>query len=54
MKLFKKYKLDARNHVGKPFLDQLSGLDWKIIDLTEEKQTPGQVITGCAAPPRKW
>jgi type I restriction enzyme R subunit len=36
-----KYKLDERNHVEKPLLDQLSGLGWEIIDLTEEKQTPG-------------
>jgi type I restriction enzyme, R subunit len=26
-------KLDERNHVEKPFLDQLAGLDWEIIDL---------------------
>ncbi len=26
-------KLDERNHVEKPFLDQLDGLKWEIIDL---------------------
>jgi type I restriction enzyme R subunit len=26
-------KLDERNHVEKPFLDQLHGLDWEIINL---------------------
>lgn len=34
-------RLDERNHVEKPFLDQLAGLGWKIIDLTDVKQTPG-------------
>jgi len=33
-------KLDERNHVEKPLLDQLRGLDWEIIDLTNEKQNP--------------
>ncbi len=33
-------KLDERNHVEKPFLDQLSGLGWEIIDL-DNKQNPG-------------
>ncbi len=33
-------KLDERNHVEKPFLDQLKGLGWEIIDLTDEKQKP--------------
>ena len=33
-------RLDERNHVEKPFLDQLAGLGWEIIDLTDEKQTP--------------
>ena len=32
-------KLDERNHVEKPLLDQLSGLDWEVIDLTGKKQT---------------
>jgi len=36
-----KHKLDERNHVEKPFLDQLAGLDWEIIDLTDKKQKPG-------------
>ena len=33
-------KLDERNHVEKPLLDQLSGLRWEIIDL-DNKQYPG-------------
>ena len=34
------HKLDERNHVEKPLLNQLHGLGWEIIDLTNEKQTP--------------
>ena len=37
-----RFKLDERNHVEKPLLDQLSGLGWEIIDLTGERQTPAQ------------
>ena len=33
-------KLDERNHVEKPLLDQLAGLGWEIIDL-DSKQHPG-------------
>jgi len=33
-------RLDERNHVEKPFLDQLAGLSWEIIDL-DNKQNPG-------------
>ena len=33
-------KLDERNHVEKPFLDQLAGLGWNILDL-EKDQKPG-------------
>jgi type I restriction enzyme R subunit len=32
-------KLDERNHVEKPLLDQLNGLDWEVIDL-DTKQHP--------------
>ena len=32
-------KLDEREHVEKPLLDQLAGLGWKVIDLTDMKQT---------------
>lgn len=35
-----RYRLDERNHVEKPLLEQLNGLGWEIIDLTDEKQTP--------------
>ena len=33
-------KLDEREHVEKPLLDQLAGLGWEVIDLSDEKQTP--------------
>jgi type I restriction enzyme R subunit len=33
-------RIDERNHVEKPFLDQLAGLEWEIIDL-DSKQHPG-------------
>jgi len=33
-------RLDERSHVEKPFLDQLAGLGWTVIDLTDEKQKP--------------
>ena len=33
-------KLDERYHVEKPLLDQLAGLGWEVIDLTEKKQMP--------------
>jgi type I restriction enzyme R subunit len=29
----KEIKVDERNHVEKPLLDQLDGLAWKIVDL---------------------
>ena len=34
-------KIDERNHVEKPLLDQLVGLGWEVIDL-EMKQEPKQ------------
>ena len=33
-------KLDEREHVEKPLLDQLSGLGWEVIDLTDKKHMP--------------
>lgn len=33
-------KLDERHHVEQPFLDQLAGLGWTILDLTDTKQKP--------------
>jgi type I restriction enzyme R subunit len=44
MKPLESYKLDERNHVEKPLLDQLSGLGWEIIDLTDAKQTPAHTF----------
>ena len=32
-------KLDDRHHVEKPVLDQLAGLGWEVIDLTDKNQT---------------
>jgi type I restriction enzyme R subunit len=37
-------KLDERNHVEKPLLEQLHGLGWEIIDLTDEKQRPADTF----------
>ena len=31
------HRLDERNHVEKPFLDQLAGLGWEILDLDKEQ-----------------
>jgi type I restriction enzyme R subunit len=36
-------KLDERKHVEEPFLDQLKGLGWEIIDC-DSQQTPGQTF----------
>ena len=36
-------KLDERNYVEKPLLDQLDGLKWEIIDL-DSKQHPGDIF----------
>ena len=32
------FRIDERNHVEKPLLDQLAGLGWGVIDLTDIKQ----------------
>ena len=37
-------RLDERNHVEKPLLEQLHGLGWEIIDLTDAKQKPGDTF----------
>src|SRR6516162_2050147 len=39
----KEIKLDERLHVEKPFLDQLAGLGWQVIDC-DSKQHPGQTF----------
>ena len=36
-------KLDERNHVEKPLLDQLAGLGWEDLDL-DGKQHPGDSL----------
>ena len=33
-------EVDEREHVEKSLLDQLAGLGWEVIDLTDIKQTP--------------
>ena len=40
----KHIKLDERNHVEKPLLEQLHGLGWEIIDLTDENQKPSDTF----------
>ena len=40
-RLAKELKLDERNHVEKPLLDQLSGLGWRIIDC-DSKRPPSE------------
>ena len=42
-KTAKEIKLDERNHVEKPLLDQLAGLQWQVIDL-DSKQHPGDTF----------
>ncbi len=39
-------KLDERNHVEKPLLEQLDGLGWKIIDLTDIEGEARQDLPG--------
>jgi type I restriction enzyme, R subunit len=39
----KEIKLDERNHVEKPFLDQLAGLDWEVIHC-DSKQAPAETF----------
>jgi type I restriction enzyme R subunit len=38
-------KLDERNHVEKPLLDQLAGLGWEVLDL-DNKQPPAASLRG--------
>jgi type I restriction enzyme R subunit len=42
-KTAKEIKLDERNHVEKPLLDQLAGLQWQVIDL-DSKQHPSDTF----------
>src|SRR5690348_14176621 len=37
-KTAKEIKVDERNHVEKPFLDQLQGHGWQILDLDKTQQ----------------
>ena len=37
-------RMDERNHVEKPLLEQLHSLGWEIIDLTDESQKPGDTF----------
>ena len=36
----KQLRLDERNHIERPLLDQLAGLGWEVIDLTDITQPP--------------
>src|ERR1019366_1249624 len=42
-KTAKEIRLDERNHVEKPLLDQLAGLQWQVLDL-DSKQQPGDTF----------
>jgi type I restriction enzyme, R subunit len=42
-KTAREIKLDERNHVERPLLDQLAGLQWEVIDLNS-KQLPGHTF----------
>ena len=42
-KIAKEIRLDERNHVEKPLLDQLAGLGWQIRDL-DSKQQPERYL----------
>jgi len=42
-KTAKEIKLDERNHVEKPMLDQIDGLGWQVLDL-DSKQQPGDTF----------
>ena len=35
-----RFRLDERNHIERPLLDQLAGLGWEVVDLTDITQTP--------------
>ena len=35
----KPFRLDERNHIERTLLNQLAGLGWEVIDLTEIEQT---------------
>ena len=37
-------RMDERNHVEIPLLEQLHGLGWEIIDLTDKQQRPGDTF----------
>lgn len=39
-------RMDERNHVEKPLLEQLRGPGWEIIDLTDAKQSPTTLGNG--------
>jgi type I restriction enzyme, S subunit len=43
-KIAKEIKLDERNHVEKPLLDQLAGLGWEVLDLDGGKQQPNNTF----------
>ena len=38
--LLEPFRLDERNHIKRPLLDQLAGIGWEVIDLMDMKQAP--------------
>src|SRR5947208_3405831 len=42
-KIAQEIRLDERNHVEKPFLSQLDGLGWQVLDC-DSKQNPGDTF----------
>ena len=43
-------RLDERERAEKPLLDQLSGLGWEVIDITDKKRTPAAIHRECFMP----
>src|SRR5579863_4976304 len=43
-KLAKEIRLDERNHVESPFLGQLEGLNWQVIDCDIKQQKPSDTF----------
>ena len=50
--LLEPFRLDERNHIKRPLLDQLAGIGWEVIDLMDMKQAPGRHKSGELHPRR--
>ena len=44
--LLEPFRLDERNHIKRPLLDQLAGIGWEVIDLMDMKQAPAGTNRG--------